>query len=74
MGKINKKAIPAIILIIVIMIVGFSIQFFSIKDSGEIAEANVQSNEYVATVEKCQAEADSKQELSKECQALMDQK
>lgn len=71
MKKINKKALPAIILIIVIMIIGFGMQFLSTKDSVAEVENSVQTNNYTNEVIKCQAEADSKQELSKECQEIM---
>lgn len=72
--KINKKVLPAIILIVVIMIVGFGVQFFSFKDSAEEVAASEQTNEYTNEVMKCQADADSKKELSKECQEIMGQK
>lgn len=71
MKKINKKALPAIILIIVIMIIGFGMQFFITKNSIVEAEMNEQTKEYIDKVNQCQAAADSKQELSKECQEIM---
>ena len=71
MRKINKKALPAIILIIVIMIIGFGMQFLSTKDSTVEVESSAQMSNYIDEVTKCQAQADSKQELSKECQEIM---
>lgn len=68
---INKKTLPAIILIVVIIIVGFGMQFFSTKDSAAEVQSAEQTQEYVNDVMKCQAQADSKQELSKECQEIM---
>ena len=71
MKKINKKALPAIILIIVIMVIGFAMQFLSTKDSVAEVENSAQLSNYIDEVTKCQAQADSKQELSKECQEIM---
>lgn len=74
MKKINKKVLPAIILIIAIMVIGFGMQFFSFKNSGEEIAADQQAAEYAAKVNQCQQDAEKNSELSAECKQILDQK
>lgn len=74
MKKINKKTLPAIILIIAIMIIGFAVQFFSFKDDAEISQSNEQAAEYNQAINDCQVQAEKGTELTKECQEILNQK
>lgn len=70
----NKKVLPAIILIVAIMIIGFCIQYFSIKDSGEEIQSAEQITNYTDAVEKCQVAKENQANISDECKKILDEK
>ena len=56
------------------MVIGFGMQFFSFKNSGEEIAEDQQAAEYAATVNQCQQDAEKNIELSKECKEILNQK
>ncbi len=73
MSHFNKKVIPAIVLIIAIMIIGFAIQYSQTKDVIAEEQAGAQQAEYSEQINACQVQKEQGAELSKECQTLLGQ-
>lgn len=72
MNHFNKKVIPAIVLIILVMIIGFAIQYTQTENVVEEDKMGAQQVEYTQEINACQVAKEQGTQLSKECVELLD--